>query len=73
MAAFVFMGYPLPVLQSLCASEPELDVLSNDVSDVLVTACSLIGKRMIVKVLRPAPEVDLRALKLMVGNGTKKD
>lgn len=65
MAAFVFMGYPLSVLQSLCLSNPELDVLSSDVPDVLVTLCSSISKGMTDKVLRPAPEVTLRALRLL--------
>lgn len=62
---FVFIGYPLSVLQSLCPSDPELDVLSNDVPDVLVTVCSSISKGMIDKVLRLTPEVDLRAMRLM--------
>lgn len=65
MAAFVFMGYPLSVLQSLCSSDPGLAVLSNDVPDVLVTVCSLISKGMIEKVLRQTLAVDLRSLRLI--------
>lgn len=65
MAVFVFMGYPLSVLQSLYPSDPGLAVLSNDVPDVLVTICSSISKGMIEKVLRQTPAVDLRALRLI--------
>lgn len=64
-AAFVFMGYPLSVLQSLCSSDPGLAVLSNDIPDVLVTVCSLISKGMIEKVLRQTLAVDLRSLRLI--------
>lgn len=65
MAAFVFIGNPFSVLQSLCLSAPELNVLSNDVPGVLVTVCSSVSKGMIDKVLRPTPEADLRAMRLM--------
>lgn len=63
MAAFVFIGYPWSVLQSLCPSDPGLHVLSNDVPDVWVRVYSSISKGMIDKVLRLTPEVDLRALR----------
>jgi len=42
MAAFVFMGYPLYVLQSLCLFDPVLYVLSNEVLNFLVSMCSSI-------------------------------
>lgn len=40
MATFVFMAYPLSVLQSLCLIDPVLRVLSNDVFDILANVCS---------------------------------